>query len=116
MIIIDDFIKDEKLLSKIQKDEDFWKEGYRWWKGWWNSNSPMDTRHELIETIWRTNCPPQLQGTSLEGFEHWTGILSKDKVITNGAAINQGYPLNHHYDKYEAPKYFSIENYYSIVF
>ena len=86
----------------MQKDEDFWKEGYRWWKGWWNSNSPMDTRHELIETIWRTNCPPQLQGTSLEGFEHWTGILSKDKVITNGAAINQGYALNHHFDKDEA--------------
>ena len=81
MIIIDDFITDRELLSKIQKDEDFWKEGYRWWSGWWNSNVPMQTRHELIETIWRTNCPPQLIGTDLEGFEHWTGILSKDKII-----------------------------------
>ena len=25
MIIIDDFIQDEELHSKIQKDEDFWK-------------------------------------------------------------------------------------------
>ena len=43
MIIIDDFITDRELLSKIQKDEDFWKEGYRWWSGWWNSNVPMQT-------------------------------------------------------------------------
>ena len=62
----------------------------------------MQTRHELIETIWRTNCPPQLIGTDLEGFEHWTGILSKDKIITNGDAINAGYALNHHFDKDEA--------------
>jgi len=102
MIIIDDFIKDEEMISKIQKDEDFWKEGYRWWSGWWASNVPMQTRHELIETIWRTNCPEQLRGLSLEGFEHWTGILSKDKIITNGDAINKGYALNHHFDKDEA--------------
>ena len=102
MIVIDDFIQDEELISKIQKDEDFWKEGYRWWSGWWASNVPMQTRHELIETIWRTKCPETLQGTSVEGFEHWTGILSKDKIITNGDAINKGYALNHHFDKDEA--------------
>jgi len=102
MIIIDDFINDEELISKIQKDEDFWKEGYRWWSGWWDNNNFMQTRHELIETIWRTNCPDQLRGIGIAGFEHWTGILSKDKIITNGEAINKGYALNHHFDKDES--------------
>ena len=73
MIIIDDFIKDETLLSKIQKDENFWKEGYRWWKGWWNSNSPMDTRHELIETIWRKHLEKVKRNTSIRFFR-WSSI------------------------------------------
>ena len=98
MIIIDDFIKDEKLIKKMKDlDGDFWKIGYHWWGGWWNSNSPMTLRHELIEYIWRDGCPPQLHGMGIGGFEHWVGILNKDKTIGN----EKGYALNHHYDKDE---------------
>jgi hypothetical protein len=98
MIIIDDFVKDEKLINKMKDlDGDFWKIGYHWWGGWWNSNSPMTLRHELIEYIWRDGCPPQLHGVGIGGFEHWTGILSKDIKIGN----EDGYALNHHHDKDE---------------
>ena len=36
MIIIDDFIQDKRLLTKIALDNRFWAEGYHWWGGWWN--------------------------------------------------------------------------------
>ena len=101
MIVIDDFIKSRDLLSRMKEDKDFWKEGYRWWSGWWNSDNPMDLRHELIETIWRHKCPEQYIGIGLEGFEHWVGVLNKDKIITNGLPENEGYALNHHFDKDE---------------
>ena len=72
MIVIDDFISDKGLKNKMKDlDSDFWKLGYHWWGGWWNSNTPMSVRHELIETIWRKDCPPQLDNISLDGFEHW---------------------------------------------
>jgi hypothetical protein len=98
MIVIDDFISDKGLKNKMKDlDSDFWKLGYHWWGGWWNSNTPMSVRHELIETIWRKDCPPQLDNISLDGFEHWVGKLNKDNKIGN----EDGYALNHHFDKDE---------------
>jgi len=98
MIVIDDFVKSRDLLDKMKDpDSDFWKLGYHWWGGWWNSNSPMSVRHELIEYIWRHNCPPQVNDIGLNGFEHWVGILNKDKTIGD----EDGYALNHHFDKDE---------------
>jgi hypothetical protein len=98
MIIIDDFVKDVALLERMRDTSgDFWKKGYHWWDGWWNSNEPMTLRHELIEYIWRDGCPPQLYGTQMDGFEHWVGILDKYTTIGN----EPGYALNHHFDKDE---------------
>ena len=98
MIIIDDFVTDGNLLAKMKDvDSDFWKLGYHWWGGWWDSNSFMTVRHELIETIYRYDCPPQVHGIDLQGFEHWCGILNKDNKIGN----EDGYALNHHFDKDE---------------
>jgi len=98
MIIIDDFVKDRDLLDRMRdSSSEFWNKGYHWWNGWWDSNEPMTLRHELIEYIWRNNCPPQLWGLDLDGFEHWVGILDKFTTIGN----EPGYALNHHFDKDE---------------
>ena len=98
MITIDDFITDDDLINKMKDTKsDFWKLGYHWWGGWWNSDSFMTLRHELIETIWRYECPPQMRGLDLDGFEHWVGVLNKDNKIGD----EDGYALNHHFDKDE---------------
>jgi hypothetical protein len=98
MIIIDDFITDQQLLRKMADSEgDFWRTGYHWWSGWWNDTGPMTVRHELIEQIWRHKCPEQMWGLNMGGFEHWTGVLSKDNTIGD----EKGYALNHHHDKDE---------------
>jgi len=97
MIVIDDFIQDENLLNRIKNDKEFWAEGYSWWGGWWNGEGTT-LRHELIQKIWTDFRVPQM---NLNGFEHWTGILSKDKVINNGAAMSAGMALNLHFDKDE---------------
>jgi hypothetical protein len=105
MIIIDNFVKDEVLLKAMKEDKRFWENGYRWWDGWWQSES-VDLRHKLIEYIYKDNCPFPIEieqggiGHG-EGFEHWAGILSKDNIVTNGSAITKGDALNHHFDKDE---------------
>ena len=60
MIVIDNFIKDKELLTRIDKDETFFgpNGNYMWWDGWWNS--PSNTiKKELIEYIWRYNDPTE---------------------------------------------------------
>ncbi len=43
-----------------------------WWDGWWNS--PVNTvKKELIEYIWKDNCPLPYS-LDLNGFEYWTGV------------------------------------------
>ena len=98
MIIIDDFIQDKGLLTKISLDKNFWKEGYHWYNGWWNS-SPKDTRQELIQYIWSTNCPLK-ENFSIQGFEHWVGVYQSgdDKVAEN---FGERWHLKHHFDKDE---------------
>ena len=72
LIVIDNFVGDEDLLEKIDKDETFWEEGYSWWGGWWNTPA-KSTRHELIEYIWKYSRSP-VGEISLAGFEHWIGV------------------------------------------
>ena len=52
LMIIDDFIKDKKLLKRLADTKgEFWEKGFSWWSGWWDS--PVETlRHELIHKIW----------------------------------------------------------------
>ncbi len=97
MIVLDNFIEDEELINNIKHFPEFWEEGYSWWGGWWN-NSASTLRHQLIEKIWTDYRMPSMY---INGFEHWTGILSKDKVINNGAAMSAGMALNLHFDKDE---------------
>jgi len=98
MIIIDDFVQDKRLLTKIALDNRFWTEGYHWWGGWWNEDI-SSIRHELITYIYRDNCP--LKGNfGIQGFEHWTGVYSAGdgKVVEN---LGGNYHLKHHFDKDE---------------
>jgi len=73
LMIIDDFIKDEKLLKRLANTKgEFWEKGFSWWSGWWDS--PIETlRHELIHKIWGEKCPMQFNGITCAGFEHWIG-------------------------------------------
>lgn len=96
MIIIDGFVRDESLLHKIQQSKEFWKMGYHWWNGWWNA--PASTlRHQLIEYIWRYECP-LFESISLDGFEHWVGIQKANDTVKNDAGE---WSLITHFDKDE---------------
>ena len=91
MIIIDNFVQDEDLLTRIDKDETFFgpNGNFMWWDGWWNS--PSNTiKKELIEYIWRWNDPTN--GYQIEGFEYWTGVYGPSKPNKD---------LGTHYDKDE---------------
>ncbi len=96
MIIIDGFVQDEALLRRIQISTDFWKKDYYWWNGWWNT--PASTlRHQLIEYIWRYNCPLS-KPVSLDGFEHWVGIQEANDTVKNDIGE---WSLITHFDKDE---------------
>jgi len=77
MIIVDDFIKDQSLLERIQNDTTFFSQNgqYMWWGGPWST--PASTlKQELIQEIWIRNSPwdfPRYNPIILEGFEYWTG-------------------------------------------
>jgi hypothetical protein len=98
MIIIDNFIQDKALLTKISLDKNFWKEGFHWYNGWWNS-APKDTRQELIKYIWGDHCPLN-ENIMIQGFEHWVGTYEAgdDKVVEN---FDEKWHLKHHFDKDE---------------
>ena len=91
MIVMDNFIRDEKLLERIQNDETFFSKNgqYMWWDGWWNSQA--DTlKKELIQYIWGENSP--MDSYSVGGFEYWTGQYGEGGVDTK---------LDTHFDKDE---------------
>ena len=103
MIVIDNFIKDKELWNALKKDKKFWEFGYRWWDGWWQSES-TDLRHRLIKYIYRDNCPFPIDieeggmGHG-KGFEHWVGITTPESE--NKTVLNEVWSLPPHSDKDE---------------
>lgn len=106
MIIIDDFVEDEKLIADILADEDFWRKGFRWWDG----KEVKDNRHRLIEYIWKHNLSKvgdfnRYRNLEYEGFEHWTGVYKagaeegKDWGVKE--ILGERYSLHPHVDKDE---------------
>ena len=96
MIIIDDYIKDKRLLNKIKYDENFFgpNGNFKWWGDWWNGegwNEPKSTQQELVKHIWGIHCayPDSFQ---VNGFEYWTGVYGDGHPNTD---------LGQHYDKDE---------------
>ena len=104
LIVIDDFVKDEKLLHDIDNDEEFWKLGFNWWDGWWQSPT-VSNRHKLIEYIYKDNCPFPIHQEDGgpghgHGFEHWVGITSDESPFTK-LVFGEEWALNPHQDKDE---------------
>jgi hypothetical protein len=101
MIIIDDFVKDKRLLTKISHDPFFWSKGFHWWDGWWNT--PIKSmRHELIDYIYRQH--PMVNDINISGFEHWVGIYSANDGKAQESWVVPGggkYHLEPHIDKDE---------------
>ncbi len=112
MKIIDNFVKDRRLLNDMQdlSNKEFWHEGYSWWH---NSSPTITLRHRLIDYMW-------LQGKfelpePLIGFEHWTGIYDAEEKISYQDHVDHShfehiqadkkgskkFALIHHYDKDE---------------
>jgi len=97
MIIIDDFVKDSNLLTRIEHDDTFFGENgnFMWWDGWWNTEAHT-LKQELIEYVWKYRSPwdhPRYQSiNNLMGFEYWTGVYGDDKPNKN---------LGWHFDKDE---------------
>lgn len=106
MIIVDDFIKNERLLNDIRKDDNFFGPNgdFHWWGGWFKDGDENEIhgspeantlKKQLIEEIWRWNSPwdfPRYQPLYLSGVEYWTGVYGPDKPNKN---------LGNHYDKDE---------------
>jgi hypothetical protein len=106
MIIIDDFIKNERLLNDISKDDNFFGPNgdFHWWGGWFKDGDENNIhgspeantlKKQLIEEMWRWNSPwdfPRYNPLYLSGVEYWTGVYGPDKPNKN---------LGNHYDKDE---------------
>lgn len=68
MIVIDDFLKDVDLLTRINNSEEFWELGYSWYD---KDAKASALRHELIHAIWDRFDKPEFVG-----YEHWVGMYS----------------------------------------
>lgn len=93
MIIIDDFVKDSRLLKEIDNNKKhFFSDNgnYYWWEGWWSS-PPNSLKKRLINYLWADNSP--YPSVTIGGFEYWTGQFGPD--------AGSDY-LNMHVDKDEA--------------
>ena len=97
LIVHDNFIDDWSLINRIKNDKDFWKMGYYWWDGWWQSETTT-LRHELIEFIYKDYCPFPIKGHG-KGFEHWVGITTPEDEMKE--ALGQKWALAPHQDKDE---------------
>ncbi len=115
MIVLDNFVKDERLLEIIANDNTFFDPGFNWWRGWWHEDSvPHDAPHapthlRLIDYIWRQYTPEDVCGIPALGFEYWTGKYDAanpshkvDQSNVEGIQGNPVFSLVHHMDKDEA--------------
>ena len=78
MLLVDGFIKHQKLLDDIKKKhhcENF--PNYNWWDGWW-SNKPRNVWETLIQLIWKNFLPPDHKFC---GFEYWLTKLTDNGEV-----------------------------------
>lgn len=94
MIVIDNFIKDEKYLEKLASQKDkFFEDLYdsknyahdvNWWKGWW-VDKPKNINQELIKYIVSNlYLKGLINFLNIKGFEYWTHVHSTEKLINVG--------------------------------
>ena len=105
MIILDDAITDEALLTELQEpNSTFWEIGFSWWGGWMNGHEPTTLRHRLIEHLWKNRFYSKITH-NIAGFEHWCGVYDHQdyryKVREKYAPGYCKFALNHHIDSDE---------------
>ena len=106
MLLIDGFIKNQKLLDEIKKDDHWLKSKvphYDWWDGWWVAK-PRNILETTIEIIWKNIIKPEHKFC---GFEYWATKLSSDngsiawhhdkdeKLIRKEKKNDYSYPWTH---------------------
>ena len=105
MIVIDDAITDDALLTELQEpNTDCWEIGFSWWGGWMNGNKATTLRHRLIEHLWKNRFYSKVT-QNIAGFEHWCGIYDDQdyryQIKEKYAPNNNVFALNHHVDSDE---------------
>ena len=78
MLIVDGFIKSQKLLDEMKKEQHWLNiPTYNWWDGWW-STKPRNVWETAIELIWRQFIRPE---DKICGFEYWATKLEKNGEV-----------------------------------
>ena len=70
MIVVDNYIEEPRLLSKIIQDPNFNTEGPHWWGNWW-VESFSNLRQEVITHLFAKS--KRFVDTDISGFKHWVG-------------------------------------------
>ena len=74
MLLVDGFIKNQKLLDELKK-EHHWGNipTFNWWDGWWKAK-PRNVWETTIEIIWKSLIKPE---DKICGFEYWASRVTK---------------------------------------
>jgi len=68
MIIVDNYIEEERLLSKVNQDPFFNREEIHWWGSWWEREF-INLRQEVITHLFAKH--KRFASTDVSGFKHW---------------------------------------------
>tara|TARA_Y100000590_G_scaffold429126_1_gene541321 strand:+ start:70 stop:708 length:639 start_codon:yes stop_codon:yes gene_type:complete len=78
MLLVDGFIKHEKILKEIKKDHHWLNTPtYNWWDGWWKIK-PRNIWETTIEIIWKNFLPSDHKYC---GFEYWATKLTDNGEV-----------------------------------
>ena len=71
MLIVDNFIKDKKLLSTLKSDETWMNfPSLNWWDGWWKTE-PRNIMELVIQMAWSKYANFE---NNIAGFEYWSNL------------------------------------------
>ena len=78
MLLIDGFIKNQKLLDELKKDL-HWANipTFNWWDGWWKVK-PRNIWETTIEIIWKNLIKPE---DKICGFEYWASKVTENSTL-----------------------------------
>ena len=78
MLIIDNLIKDQKLLSTFKLDETWMNfPSLNWWDGWWKTE-PRNIMELVIMMIWKKYANFE---NEVAGFEYWTNLGGPNSAL-----------------------------------
>ena len=78
MLLVDGFIKNQKLLDELKKDHHWGNiPTFNWWDGWWKVK-PRNIWETTIEIIWKSLIKPE---DKICGFEYWASKLTENRVL-----------------------------------